>query len=129
MSDHKFVRTDQQGETLIVTPLFTYASFAESDVTNEWIAVQRLVETPAVRNVVVNLGEIPYFGSTVLEWMVQLWKRIKVKGGRLAACKASPIGCEVLRAANFDKLWGLHGSQVDALAAVHGPATVHNPAK
>ena len=121
MSEPKYVRTEQRGETLIVAPLFTYASFAESDLTNQWLAVQRLVEGTGVRNVVVDLGEIPYFGSTVLEWMVQLWKRVKTKGGRLAACNASLIGREVLAAANFDKLWGLFSSQSEALAAIQNP--------
>ena len=123
MSEPKYVRTEQRGETLIVAPLFTYASFAESDVTNQWLAVQRLVEGTGVRNVVVDLGEIPYFGSTVLEWMVQLWKRVKTKGGRLAACNASPIGREVLAAANFDRLWGMFASQSEAIASIQNPTS------
>jgi predicted alpha/beta hydrolase len=47
--------------------------------------------------VVVDLGAIPYFGSTVLQWMVQMWQRAKDKGGKLATCQASPIGRERLR--------------------------------
>ena len=46
--------------------------------------MQEQIDTPAIKHVIVDLGEIPYFGSTVLEWMVQMWKRIKAKGGKLA---------------------------------------------
>jgi len=107
MSDPKYVRTEQTGETLVVAPLFTFATFADDRITDEWTAVQEQLETPGVKNVIVDLGEIPYFGSTVLEWMVQMWKRIRDKGGRLATCNASPIGREVLATARFDKLWGI----------------------
>jgi len=115
MSEPKYVRTEQQGESLVVSPLFTFAAFTEPDIAGEWTAVKEQLETPAIKNVVVDLGQIPYFGSTVLEWMVQMWKRIKAKGGKFATCNASPIGREVLTTARFDKLWGVFNSRDEAL--------------
>jgi anti-anti-sigma factor len=116
MSDPKYVRTEQLGDALIVTPLFTFAAFAEPDLANEWSAVQQLVEAPQVKHVIVDLGAIPYFGSTVLQWMVQMWKSARDKGGKLATCHASPIGREVLTAARFDHIWGSFGTRDEALA-------------
>jgi anti-anti-sigma factor len=116
MSQSKYVLTEQQGQTLVVAPLFTFATFTEPDIANDWTAVQQQVEQPGVMNVVVDLGQIPYFGSTVLEWMVQLWRRVKAKGGKMATCNASPIGREVLAAARFDLLWGIFDSRQQALA-------------
>lgn len=115
MNGEKYVRTEQQGDALVVSPLFTYAGLAKSDIASEWTAVQGQIEGPAVKHVVVDLGQIPYFGSTVLEWMVQMWKRIKAKGGKFATCNASPIGREVLNTAQFDKLWGLFNTRDEAL--------------
>lgn len=120
MSEPRYVRTERQGNALIVTPLFTFASFAESDIADEWRNVQSEIELPDVRHVVVDLGQIPYFGSTVLEWMVQMWKRVKAKDGKLATCNASPIGREVLSASRFDLLWGIHGTRDEALAWLQG---------
>lgn len=116
MSETEYVRTERLGDALVVTPLFTYAAFAEPALASQWSAVQKLVEDPAVRNVVVDLGAIPYFGSTVLEWMVQMWRRAKAKGGKLATCQASPIGRDVLSAARFDQLWGAFDTKAEALA-------------
>lgn len=118
MSEPKYLRTEQAGETLVVAPLFTFAAFAEPDIASEWTEVQEQIATPAVKNVIVDLGAIPYFGSTVLEWMVQMWKRIQAKGGKLATCNASPIGREVLAAARLDKLWGMCGTRAEAQAWV-----------
>lgn len=116
MSQPRYVRSQRQGDTLIVSPLFTFATFTEPDIAAEWDAVQQQLDAPDVQHVVVDLGNIPYFGSTVLEWMVQMWKRVRDKGGRLATCNASPIGREVLTIARFDKLWGICDTRDDALA-------------
>jgi anti-anti-sigma factor len=118
MADSKYVRIEQEGSALVVTPLFTYAAFAEPALAGEWSHVQQLVDAPAVHDVVVDLGEIPYFGSTVLEWMVQLWRRAKAKGGKLVTCRASPIGREVLSTANFDQLWAACDTREEALASL-----------
>ena len=114
----KFVRIDKTGDTVVVSPLFTFASFTEADLVDEWRAVQHEIDAPEVKHVIVDLGEIPYFGSTVLEWMVQMWKQAKAKGGSLATCNCSQIGREVLHAARFDTLWGIFDTRDDALKSI-----------
>ncbi len=114
----RFVRIDRAGDALVVSPLFTFASFTEADMAQEWRAVQEQLDAPDVKNVVVDLGEIPYFGSTVLEWMVQMWKRAKAKGGTLATCNCSQIGKEVLHAARFDTLWQAFDTRDEAIESI-----------
>jgi anti-anti-sigma factor len=120
MNASKFVRAEQDGDVLVITPLFTYATFTEPGIGGEWAAVQVQLDAPATKHIVVDLGEIPYFGSTVLEWMSQLWKRVKAKGGKLAAIRPSPIGREVLNAARLEQLWGIFGTREEALAWLEG---------
>src|SRR4029079_19313202 len=103
MNESKYVRAALDGEALIITPLFTYATFTEPGIAAEWEAVQGRIDAPETHHVIVDLGEIPYFGSTVLEWMSQIWKRINAKGGHMAAIRPSPIGREVLLVARLDK--------------------------
>jgi anti-anti-sigma factor len=107
MSDTRFIRSEQQGDVLVITPLFTYAMFGEPEVATELTEVQEQVDSPGTQQLIIDLGEIPYFGSTVLEWMAQLWKRVKSKGGRLAVVRPSEIGREVLSAARLERLWGI----------------------
>ncbi len=114
----KFVRIDKLGNAVVVAPLFTFASFTEADLAAEWRAVQQEIDAPDVKHVIVDLGQIPYFGSTVLEWMVQMWKRAKLKGGSLATCNCSKIGREVLHAARFDTLWKMFETRDEALKSV-----------
>jgi anti-anti-sigma factor len=121
MSESKFVRAEQQGNVLVITPLFTYATFAEPDVATELTEVQEQVDSPDTEQVIIDLGEIPYFGSTVLEWMAQLWKRVKSKGGRLAVVRPSEIGREVLAAARLEKLWGIFETRDQAFSWLAKP--------
>jgi anti-anti-sigma factor len=115
MSVGKHVRLEQEGETLVVSPLFTFGRFTEGDLVGEWNCILQRISGEDVKHVVVDLGHIPYFGSTLLDWMVQMWKRIQVKGGTLAVCNPSQIGREVLGIARFDKLWGIFSSRQEAL--------------
>ena len=121
MSEQKFVRAEQQGNVLVITPLFTYATFAEPNVASELQEVQQQVDAPTTEQVIVDLGEIPYFGSTVLEWMAQLWKKVKSKGGRLAVVRPSEIGREVLNAAHLERLWGIFDTRDQAFTWLAKP--------
>ena len=121
MSECKYVRAEQQGNVLVITPLFTYATFTEPHIASEWNQVQEQLDSPTTEQVIVDLGEIPYFGSTVLEWMAQLWKKIKVKGGRLAVIRPSEIGREVLAAARLERLWGIFETRDQAVTWLANP--------
>src|SRR6478736_7064552 len=103
----KIIRSEQQGNVLVITPLFTQAAFNEPQTASQWHEVEEQLDAPSTEQVIVDLGEIPYFGSTVLEWITQLWKRVKVKGGRLAVIRPSAISKEVLNTARLEKLWGI----------------------
>jgi anti-anti-sigma regulatory factor len=127
MSTSKYVRAERDGDVAVITPLFTYATFTEPARAVEWAEVQTLLDAPDTRHVIVDLGEIPYFGSTVLEWMTQLWKRAKAKDGRLAAIRPSPIGREVLLAARLDQLWGLFATRAEALDWLQTPEKLASP--
>lgn len=116
MDPPKYVRAERDGEVLVVTPLFTYATFTEPGIAAEWELVRERIDAPETRHVIVDLGEIPYFGSTVLEWMSLIWKRVKAKGGHMAAIRPSSIGREVLLAARLDRLWGVFDSREEAMA-------------
>jgi anti-anti-sigma factor len=115
MSEAKHVRLEEAGETLIVTPIFTSGRFTEGEVVGEWNQILNKVEGVDVKRVVVDLGFVPYFGSTLLDWIVQMWKRLQGKGGSLAVCNASQVGREVLVIARFDKLWEIHDSRQAAM--------------
>src|SRR4029078_6343217 len=90
-------------------------------VASELSQLQEQIDSPTTEQVIVDLGEIPYFGSTVLKWMAHLWKRVKVKGGRLAVVRPSDIGREVLAAARLERLWGIFTTRDQAITWLAEP--------
>lgn len=118
MKSLQHFRLEACGATLVVVPLFTFGRFAEGDLAAEWKEVLAATGGPTVRHVIIDLGEIPYFGSTLLNWIVQLWNQTKQKGGSLAICNASVIGREVLSTARLDIVLPIFDSRSEALASL-----------
>ncbi len=109
---------DAEGKTLIVSPLFTYRAFAEGDIAAEWAALEERLTLPHVDKVIIDLSALPFFGSTVLEWMVKIWKRVKDKPGQFALCNVSPVGMQILQAARLHTVWQLFPSRADAVTTL-----------
>lgn len=116
MTQRPLVRIEQDGNVLIISPLFTFGTFTEAELHAEWAVIERRLRDPAVQHVTIDLSEVPYFGSTVLEWMVLIWKRIRAKGGRLAVCNCSPLGGTILAATRLDTLWQICDDRAEAMA-------------
>ena len=121
MSEQRYVRLEERDDALIVSPLMALGLF-DPDVTREWKQVLDKLDAPALKRLVVDLQELPYFGSTVLDWLVQLWNRMKAKGGAMAACNVSRVGREVLSLARLDTLWKVVGTREEALDALRPAA-------
>ena len=120
-SGDKIIRSEQQGNVLVITPLFTQTAFTEPQNASQWHEVEEKLDSPSTEQVIVDLGEIPYFGSTVIEWITQLWKRIKTKGGRLALVRPSKMGREVINVTRLDRLWGIFDTRDQAFSWLAKP--------
>lgn len=117
MSTTPLVRLEQEGNVLIVSPLFSFPH-SEAELHAQWEAIDQRLHAESVEHVTIDLGEVPYFGSTVLEWMVLIWKQIRARGGRLAICNCSELGHEILTAARFDSLWQICDNRAGAIATL-----------
>ena len=115
-----YLNQELHDDALIVTPLRNIGSFAEDEIRSEWMDLLNRVDQPDIKHVVLDFGSIGYFGSNVLEFIVQLGKRLKHKDGRLAICGASPVVRETLSIARFDKLYPVVDSRAEALKTVTG---------
>lgn len=120
MTTPKYLKGERIGDVLVVTPYFTHKSFTEPLVLDEWKQIAAELERPDMKHAVVDLGQIAYFGSTVLEWMITIWKTVKSKGGQFAVCSLSDVGKEILTVARLNTVWVIANSREDAINAVRG---------
>ena len=118
MSATKHFAIEQADGVLIIAPQGSIGALDAESIRTEWVGVLDRVATSGALHVVIDLQGLEYFGSIVLELIVVLWKRLSVKGRRLAICNVSPVGLEILQAAKFDTIWPIVSSLEEAKNAV-----------
>jgi anti-anti-sigma factor len=115
MSIAKTFSTESEGKTLIVVPLVNVSSLVEEDVRPDLDRLLEQLEQTEPRNVVIDFGRISYFGTTMLEAMHAIWRRVREADGKMALCNLSDMQREVLHVAGFDTLWPVYTSRQEAL--------------
>ena len=58
-----------------------------------------------------DMVKVNYFGSSMLEAMLYLWKKINTEGGKMAVCCVSDTAREILELSRFDTIWPICQSQ------------------
>jgi anti-anti-sigma factor len=104
-----------RGDALVIAPLRNISSLAEDEVQSQWEEILGLLRDGNVKNVIFDFHGISYFGSSMLEAMLVLWKRIRPGGGRMAVCNVGPDAREILRLSKFDTIWPVCSSLEEAL--------------
>ncbi|MCA9142214.1 MAG: STAS domain-containing protein [Planctomycetaceae bacterium] len=120
MSKPKYFTVEQADDTVIFAAIGSIGGLVEDAARTEWDALLNQVDAANATHAIIDLGALDYFGSIMLELLVVLWKRVSAKGGKLALCKVSPVGLEILHTAKFDTLWPIVADREEALEAVKG---------
>uniref|UniRef100_A0A7C2NY09 Anti-sigma factor antagonist n=1 Tax=Schlesneria paludicola TaxID=360056 RepID=A0A7C2NY09_9PLAN len=72
--------------------------------------------------VVIDLSHTEFFGSGFIEVLFRVWNRVQQKpGGKMSLCGLQAYCREVLEVTHLDKLWPLHATRADAVAALSAP--------
>ena len=95
---------------MIIRPLRSIGSLAEENVKPELDSILKQVQDLDLKNAVIDLAEIPYFGTSMLEAMYTIWRHVRDKDGKMAVCNASKMGREILRVSRFDTLWPVYAT-------------------
>jgi anti-anti-sigma factor len=71
---------------------------------------------------VLDFAATDYISSTAIEVLVQAWKRLCSREGRLALCNLNGFCAEVLHITRLDNIWHIAGSRDEAVAWIASPA-------
>jgi anti-anti-sigma factor len=80
--------------------------------------ILHLLDGPGIKNVVLDFHKTDYYGSTALGFFPKLWKRVRVRNGRMAFCNVSDHEKEILQVTKLDDLWPICSSRSEALEVV-----------
>jgi anti-anti-sigma factor len=115
MNPNRVFRVSTVDGVMVVELIGVVSSLADASITRELDTVREKLRTEKFNSVVVDLGQVAYFGSSMLEAIRVLWNELTPRNGRLVLCNASDIGKEILQVAKFDHLWPLVETREDAL--------------
>ena len=121
MSAPRIFEAKSEGNTLVVASRSDAGSLAGEEVAYELTGLLERLESPQMRNVVIDLECSPYFGTSMLQVMTAMWKRVRARGGKMAVCSVSDTGREILHVTRFDTLWPICPGRDEALQTVNQP--------
>jgi anti-sigma B factor antagonist len=75
-----------------------------------------LADNPAVKKIVLNLGQVKFLFSTALGTLVSLEKKLQAHGGSLRLCCLQPVVRETLESAGLTILLAVFADEQAALA-------------
>jgi anti-anti-sigma regulatory factor len=113
-----YLHVEQEGSTLIITPLRTIGTLADASVRTMLAEVMALFEQPGVTNVLIDFARLKYFGASVIELLRAFGRKAESCGSELALCNLSAVGGEVLRITNFETQWPAFLSRERAIASL-----------
>ena len=104
------------GDVVVMSPLRHLSD--ESDVQQQLGEFVRHLESTDVCDLIVDMQHLEMAGTADLNLLLQAWREIKPRGGRLALCATSPFVIEVLEIVRFNTLWEIHSSRTAALQSL-----------
>jgi anti-sigma B factor antagonist len=69
-------------------------------------------------NMIVDFSDVSFFSSQMLGLLVDIWQRIKGKGGKLMISGINPQLTRVFRITHLDKLFDFHENTEAAVSAL-----------
>jgi anti-sigma B factor antagonist len=73
-------------------------------------------------NLVLDFAHVEFFGSSFIEVLFRVWKRLQQRGGSFALANVSTYCQEVLKTTHLDSLWPVCPSVDDAAKRLQTPA-------
>jgi anti-anti-sigma regulatory factor len=107
---------EREGPTLILTPTASLGEVSPPQAGS----VLGLLDDSSVRNAVLDSRRTEYYSATVLGFFLELWRRLRGRGGQLALCNVSDPERQLLRLTAADSLWAVCRSREEAMQAVGG---------
>ena len=116
MTERRLIHTQRRHTAIVIAFQSEVTQFVDAELFGELDQVLKEISEAGGYQVVVDLGQLDYFGSLILEAMRKIWTLVEANGGRMVICRVADVSREVLHIAHFDTLWPIAASVDGALA-------------
>ena len=127
MHNNTLFQTEKSGDTVIVVPLRDMGEFEMASMdAEEAPPFEQLVQLTDGHNVVVDLSQTDYFGSSTIGLFNRLVAHVRSRSRRIAFCNLSPHEREVIDITHVDRFWDVKDSREAALEFVSEAASIRS---
>ena len=117
---HNMEMLDIRTENDIFLVSFKHASIGGiGEVEKIAETLRDLIKDQDVCNMVVDFSTVSFFSSQMLGLLVDIWRRIKDKGGALLISGINPQLTRVFRITHLDKIFDFHETMEAAISSLH----------
>tara|TARA_B100000029_G_scaffold414309_1_gene417682 strand:- start:130 stop:510 length:381 start_codon:yes stop_codon:yes gene_type:complete len=114
----KVFKIARLSQTLVIVPQGATLNFQYNDVHLESNELYRIIDEPALKNVLVDLGAVTYIDSIIISSLLRVLTKSRQLGGIGVFCCASDDVKEVLKCIQIGRLWPLYETREEAIAEV-----------
>lgn len=100
-----FFSADVIDQILVIRIERIVSSLADEDALSELEQLLGQVRTESYGGVVIDFNQIPYFGSSMLEALRNIWNQLLPRQAPMVLCNLSSIGRDILRVSKLEQLW------------------------
>jgi len=115
---HRAFRFERDGVTLIVSLQNDCLNTEESALEREIDNLHKVLDEPSMKNVVVDIGSLPFFGSIIIGAIMGLCTKAVARGGKAVMCDASEGMRDVIRIMKLDTVIPYFQTREEALKIV-----------
>lgn len=105
-------------KTVIINVNFNPSIDADLVILSQVSQVKDLIHNSRPSGVIFDFSQSNYFGSSMLEAVLEIWNLIKESEGKMVICELSDIGKEILELSKLDTLWTIKPTRSEALEEV-----------
>ena len=115
---HRAFHFERDGATLIVSLQGDCLNTEESALEREIDNLHKVLDEPAMKNVVVDIGSLPFFGSIIIGAIMALCTKALAGGGKAVLCDASEGMRDVIRIMKLDSVIPYFQTREEALQSL-----------
>lgn len=116
MSNKALFESEDLGDVFVVSPTRDMGEFEMAS--NDVAVYDQLVELTDGRNVVIDLAQTDYFGSSTLGMFIQLAKHVHAQNRTIAFCNLSKHEREVMSISHVNEILDIKDSRESALTFI-----------
>jgi anti-anti-sigma factor len=109
---------EQADNTIVVVPTVDLRELEYQRIEEGARTILDLLHESGIKNVVMDFRKTDCCDTPALGFFLKLWKRVRVRKGRMAFCNVSDHEKVILQITNLDSTWPICSTRSEALAAV-----------